>query len=156
MSVETEFEGRHWWQMVKPNQGRYVRGGTAIGVGLVDLALAYYLWLMLERHVPGSLSVKVYLMYALPAAFFLGVGAAAAYFMNRPGAVDFLIATESEMKKVSWSNKAELFGSTFVVIMTVLLMAVFIFIADLIFTGGMAEGWTIPYTGIHIPGLGLW
>jgi len=79
-----------------------------------------------------------------------------AYYLNKPKAADFLIATESEMKKVSWSNKAELVGSTIVVVVTVFLLAVFIFVMDLFVSGGLSVGWTIPYTDIHIPGIGLW
>jgi len=53
-----------------------------------------------------------------------------ARYLNMAKAADFLIATESEMKKVSWSSKAELIGSTMVVIVTVVLLAVFIYVAD--------------------------
>ena len=48
-------------------------------------------------------------------------------------ACDFLIATEGEMKKVSWSTKNELWGSTKVVIFFTLLMALLLFIVDLFF-----------------------
>jgi preprotein translocase SecE subunit len=46
--------------------------------------------------------------------------------------VDFLVATETEMKKVSWSSRAELVGSTAVVIVTVFVLALFIYFADYI------------------------
>ncbi len=44
-----------------------------------------------------------------------------------------MIATEGEMKKVSWSSKREIIGSTKVVILFTLLMAVFLFVVDLVF-----------------------
>jgi preprotein translocase subunit SecE len=47
--------------------------------------------------------------------------------------VDFLIATDSEMKKVNWTTRAELMGSTKVVIFFVLLISAFLFMLDVIF-----------------------
>lgn len=49
------------------------------------------------------------------------------------GPSDFLIATEGEMKKVSWSTKREIIGSTKVVIVFTVLMALFLFVVDVIF-----------------------
>lgn len=43
---------------------------------------------------------------------------------------DFLIATEAELNKVSWSSKQELKSSTIVVLATVVLMAVYLFAMD--------------------------
>ncbi|NIA21830.1 MAG: preprotein translocase subunit SecE [Anaerolineaceae bacterium] len=50
---------------------------------------------------------------------------------------DFLIATESEMKKVHWSSRAELIGSTVVVIVTVLILAAYIFGVDYLVVKGL-------------------
>ena len=44
---------------------------------------------------------------------------------------DFMIATEGEMKKVNWSTRREVIGSTKVVIMFTAFMATFLFLADL-------------------------
>ena len=46
---------------------------------------------------------------------------------------DFLIATEGEMKKVSWSSRSEIIGSTKVVIMFTVLLALFLFSVDFFF-----------------------
>ncbi len=43
---------------------------------------------------------------------------------------DFFIATEGEMKKVSWSTKKEVIGSTKVVLAFTFLMASFLFVVD--------------------------
>jgi len=42
-----------------------------------------------------------------------------------------MIATEGEMKKVSWSTRRELIGSTKVVIMFTIFLAVLLFFVDL-------------------------
>ena len=144
------------FQIYKGGQGRYVRVGTAIAAALVGLVVCYYMWGILIRHVSDDFAYKVYVAYAAPAVLFAAVAALTAYYLNKPKVADFLIATESEMKKVSWSSKAELVGSTIVVIVTVFLLAIFIFVVDLFVSGGLSDGWTIPYTDLRFPGLGLW
>ena len=47
-----------------------------------------------------------------------------------PPFVEFLIATEAEMNKVSWTSRDDLYRATSVVLTTVLLMAVFLFGVD--------------------------
>jgi preprotein translocase subunit SecE len=62
--------------------------------------------------------------------------AAAMYFwvVNYPSRADFMIATESEMKKVSWSSRKEVVGSTKVVIVTTFILAIILFGVDFLFT----------------------
>jgi preprotein translocase SecE subunit len=136
-----------------------VRIGTAVGAALVILILSYYSWVMMERNLPTDASfadLRPYVLYAVPTIILAGLGVLTGYYLNKPNFVDFLIATESEMKKVSWSNRAELLGSTSVVIITVFLMAIIIFVADYMITSGLSKGWLIPFTQVRIPGLGLW
>jgi preprotein translocase SecE subunit len=49
---------------------------------------------------------------------------------RNPRTVDFLIATEGEMKKVNWSTRREVVNSTGVVIFTMLVIAIFCFLCD--------------------------
>jgi preprotein translocase subunit SecE len=53
--------------------------------------------------------------------------------MNKPDNADFLIATDSEMKKVNWTSQKELVGSTKVVIFFMLVIATVLFLIDVIF-----------------------
>jgi preprotein translocase subunit SecE len=55
------------------------------------------------------------------------------WMVNRQRVADFLIATEGEMKKVSWSSRKEVIGSTKVVIVTTLIMAAVLFVVDIVF-----------------------
>ena len=48
--------------------------------------------------------------------------------------VDFMIATEGEMRKVNWSTKREIIGSTILVILLTLFIAIFCQLADLLFS----------------------
>ncbi len=70
----------------------------------------------------------------ISAGVFLAVFALLVFrLINRPKVVDFLIATDSEMKKVNWTTRAELIGSTKVVIIFMILIGVILFTFDTIF-----------------------
>jgi preprotein translocase SecE subunit len=51
--------------------------------------------------------------------------------VNLPTFGDFLIATEAELNKVSWTTRARLWQDTLVVLTTMLLMALFLFVVDI-------------------------
>ena len=119
----------------KPMQGWYARLWT--GIGLAGL-MAVGVWRVFELLKSFSTS-KVELVrdlgspmgrYGITAA----VGTALAWLVFRllhyPPFADFLIATEAEMNKVSWTSKADLKRATSVVLVTVALMSVFLFGVD--------------------------
>ncbi len=74
----------------------------------------------------------IYLQAGVTATIML-IGAVAVYFFiatNRRS-VDFLINTDGEMRKVNWSTKKEIIGSTQVVIVAAFLIAAILFGIDL-------------------------
>jgi len=86
----------------------------------------------------------LYIQYGVPAVLFAIGGALVFHLVNKPNFADFLIQTEGEMKKVSWSSKAELMGSTAVVIVTVIIMAVLIYVADYVWIVGLRLVTVLP------------
>jgi preprotein translocase SecE subunit len=52
--------------------------------------------------------------------------------VNFPTFADFLIATEAEINKVSWTTRKRLVQDTIVVLTTVILLTVFLFVVDLL------------------------
>jgi preprotein translocase SecE subunit len=50
--------------------------------------------------------------------------------VNAPTFADFLIATEAELSKVSWTTKKRLYQDTIVVLVTVVLLAGYLFVMD--------------------------
>ena len=117
----------------KPGQGYYTRLGTVIGVALVSL--------------PGLLWVREYFklieigktnpLYVAATGTILVGGAITfvTYYLVfvKPGSVDFLIATEGEMKKVNWSTRREVVGSATAVIFTAVILALFCWGLELLF-----------------------
>ena len=52
---------------------------------------------------------------------------------NKPSLADFLIASEGELKKVSWSTRQQVIASTMIVVFVVALMSVLLGAIDVIF-----------------------
>ena len=52
---------------------------------------------------------------------------------RKPKTVDFLVATEGEMKKVNWSTRREVVGSTFIVIVISAFIAALCMVFDFVF-----------------------
>ena len=50
----------------------------------------------------------------------------------------FLIEVWSELKKTTWPGRKEVYGTTVVVIVTVLICAVYLWVVDLILNAGMS------------------
>ena len=68
--------------------------------------------------------------FGVPAAVGLVLGWVIFRLVQYPPFVEFLIATEAEMNKVSWTSRDDLYRATTVVLVTVTLMAVFLFGVD--------------------------
>jgi preprotein translocase subunit SecE len=110
----------------KPTQGRHARLGTALGLIAVVLAGLY----TLHNHVLESSDPITRL--GLPALLAAALAWVIYRLVNFPPFADFLIATEAEMNKVSWITWPELKRATIVVIVTVLILALYLFAVDLV------------------------
>jgi len=114
-------------RIYKKGQGKYTRLLTVIGVvGLVAIG-AYRLSEVLRGTGP------MYVRFGVPTIVVLGLGGLVIWLVNRQKTADFLIATEGEMKKVSWSSRKEVIGSTKVVIVATFVLAVLLYGVDLLF-----------------------
>ncbi len=119
----------HGPQIYKRSQGKYTRLITAISV----LVIAVWGCYALVEKLGAYKSVNTYLRFGIPTVLFVLVGGGMFWLVNRPKTADFLIATEGEMKKVSWSSRKEVIGSTKVVIVTTFLLAAILFLIDVVF-----------------------
>lgn len=86
-----------------------------------------------QNAVFGNPAFDVIYVQAAVAGVILLIGAIAVYVYvgSNRRSVDFLIATDGEMKKVNWSTRKEVQGSTVVVIIASFLLAAAIFVVDL-------------------------
>lgn len=127
----TDPQGGGFFTIYKKGQGYWTRMGTLVGVALIGALLAWTLY----RPVPEAFFAKD-METGRKVGIALGVGFIALYgiimlrLMNKPSYVDFLIATDSEMKKVNWTSRKELIGSCKVVILFMFMMTLYLFIND--------------------------
>lgn len=122
------------FKIYKPNQGYHVRVGTAIGAAVLIVAGTAFWYDQLGNLMTPGTSYYLPVRYGISVGFLIVMGLLTYWVvgLNRK-TNDFFIATEGEMKKVNWSTRAEVIRSTKVVIVTVVLMAILLFVVDVLF-----------------------
>jgi preprotein translocase subunit SecE len=120
--------GEGFFNIYKKGQGYWTRMGTVGGAALIGALTVQFIYN--ER---GTFRLSDTGGVAACAIFAVGYCLLAFFLMNRPTNADFLIATDSELKKVNWTSREELVGSTKVVILFMFVIAIFLFVVDLFF-----------------------
>jgi preprotein translocase subunit SecE len=128
------------FDLYKPMQGWYARVYTAIGLGVIIAAGAY-------RISESALDYEPQWRFGMAAAFAIILGWMVFRIVHFPPFAEFLIATEAEMNKVSWTSKDDLIRSTTVVLSTVVIMAVFLFLVDTLWTFILRLIGVLTFTG---------
>jgi preprotein translocase subunit SecE len=123
-----------FFTIYKSGQGYWTRMGTVGGAGIIAVLTAQFLYDQARVWFKDSTghtrqSMVLGLVFAFLAIFALIVYR----ITNRPKVVEFLIATDAEMKKVNWTSRKELIGSTKVVIVFMILIATILFVFDTVF-----------------------
>ncbi len=119
----------------KQEQGKYTRLGSFLAGGALVAWGAYFVYERLQVY-QGDDWVSLLITTGIPILFAVIFGALVWWVAyGSRGVGDFLIATEGEMKKVSWSTRREIIGSTKVVILFTVLMAAYLFVVDVVFQG---------------------
>lgn len=75
----------------------------------------------------------IWIKWGVAIFLLLAAGIFMLWVLNRPRIVDFLIATEAEMRKVNWPARREVIGSTWVVVLGTLMMALLLWVVDVVF-----------------------
>ena len=113
--------------LYKQDQGRWSRGIAAAGLTALGLwgALKTHDWM--ENYTGAG---SFYAGWWIPGLILAAFASLAFYVSNRPKVADFIIETETEMKKVTWPTYREVLGATAVVIVVVIILGVFLFGVD--------------------------
>lgn len=148
-----------FFTIYKKGQGYWTRMGTALGAALLLTVFAVFVYTELKTRLPNWIHTPqpvenldattlaevnranaVAFAQAQQTANLIAAGITVALVLvgvivtwriiNKPSTVDFLIATDVEMKKVNWPTREELIGSTRVVIFFVFLTALILFLID--------------------------
>ena len=127
-------------EVFRQGQGKTSRSVAIIFCGLIGVLLAKWVYSLLpiESALHNSffraefIGISITWAHLISAAMFCLCFIAGLFLANNSKVATFLIDTESEIKKVAWPTTKELSGSTGVVIVATLSVAVFLGIADLI------------------------
>ncbi|HVT87328.1 MAG TPA: preprotein translocase subunit SecE [Tepidisphaeraceae bacterium] len=132
-SAPAASEHPSFFTIYKKGQGYWTRVGTAVGGAMFVALTANFIYTRIPPEIDW-LNEHTAWLNGIVAVFLVGSIALIWKLMNRPQSTDFLIATDSEMKKVNWTSRAELIGSTKVVILFMFMIAGLLFMLDLYFT----------------------
>ena len=121
----------------KPGQGYWTRMLSAVGLGTLVLSGAGWLSKIFSAD-PWGLATSfdfpvIYQQAIIAVLVIVGFAVFGFWLFNKPSVVDFMVATEAEMKKVNWPGQREIILSTWIVICGTLIMAFFLFGIDTIF-----------------------
>ena len=117
--------GHRFFSIYKPGQGKWVRWGTVAGLAIVAFSGAY--WLGHDELAIYSLAVRI-----IAAAVWIVLwGGFTFWAVNTPKLAEFMILTESEMKKVAWPSRKDVINSTKVIIVLTLLLGLLLWVVDL-------------------------
>lgn len=119
-------------KVYKTGQGYWTRMLSGLGLGVIIVVAAVWMWKQLAAlqtdyriYIQGGVALAIMAFFGFFIYRFIG---------SRPKSVDFLIATEGEMKKVNWPSRREVIGSTWIVICGLAILVGVIFLADMLFS----------------------
>lgn len=124
-------EAGGFFTIYRRGQGKWTRLGTAIGSALIIIATAIFIVNDVRGAAANTISERTAIIIA--GVFVLVSSLFAFWVQNRPKNVTFLVDTDSEMKKVNWTTRQELIGSTKVVIGFMFILSMMLFIVDIFF-----------------------
>jgi len=123
--------GPGFFTIYKKGQGKWTRLGTVFCAAGLGILTAFNIYGYLQPYIHGPNARNILL--GISVGFLAVFGLLVYWLTNKPSNVDFLIATDSEMKKVNWTTQGELLGSTRVVILFLFGIAFFLFLVDQVF-----------------------
>jgi preprotein translocase SecE subunit len=118
-----------FFAIYKPGQGKWVRWGTVGGMALVAGLGAYWIG---AKYFPSNFNSTGMYGQVISATVWLLVWSWLTFwFVNSPKYGEFLIMTESEMRKVSWPSRREVSTSVKIVILLTFLMGLMLGLVDI-------------------------
>ena len=119
------------FRIYKPGQGYWTRLLTAIGVATIVLASVRFLWRELSSI--ASDDIRLYTQAGVCVGLILISGVVLWKVLNKSNAVDFMIATDAEMRKVNWPSRREIILSTVVVICGTFFLTLILWVINIVF-----------------------
>jgi len=153
--VGLEHSGMFSTSTYKSMLGQRVRRLTILGILLIGGSGVYTMWshatlpqgdwVLNLPFTDATVTLLPTVRFTAPLLLLALTGWFAWRVTNMPTFAEFLIATEAEMNKVSWSTRRQLTQDTIVVLLTTFLMTAFLFSVDVFW------GWSLSQVGV-LPG----
>ena len=126
-TLEARKDKRGFFSIYKPGQGKWIRWGTVAALGIIVLCGTW--WISEKELATQDAMYKVLggAVWTLAGAFFTF------WLVNSPKMAEFMIMTESEMRKVTWPTRKEVIASTKVVILVTLILGILLYLVDVFF-----------------------
>ncbi len=116
------------FDIYKQGQGKYTRLCSAFAIAIIVGVGCLQLYYKLQAADFG-----LWVEILVPAGLLVVLCSLIFWLVNKPSIADFMIASEGEMKKVSWASRREITISTIVVIVVVVVMATLLGTTDFSF-----------------------
>jgi preprotein translocase subunit SecE len=125
-TLEGRTEKRGYFSIYKRGQGKWVRWCTVAAMTLAN-GLGV-IWLVNEPYLsPHEVPIKV----AAATVWVLFWAWVTFWMVNSAKMAEFMIATESEMRKVTWPARRDVVNSTKVIILITFVLGVLLWLVDL-------------------------
>ncbi len=122
-----------FFSIYKSGQGYWTRLLTFLGFLLLGALTAHFLYSQTKGWLSTDATTSRSIALGIAAGFMAAWLLVEHVVLNKQKNAEFLIATDSEMKKVNWTSRRELIGSTKVVIFFMFLTTFVLFSYDLVF-----------------------
>jgi preprotein translocase SecE subunit len=116
------------FEIYKRGQGKYTRLCSAFAIAIIAGLGCFQLYNEMQASDFG-----LWIETFIPVVLFAVLAILIFWLVNNHRVADFMIAAESEMKKVSWSSRQQITDNTKVVIVVVIVMAILLGVTDLVF-----------------------
>ena len=124
LTGKSEYRGG-FFSIYKKGQGKWVRWGTVAAMAIVTVVGV--LWLVSE---PYMVNQNDLIKAAASAVWVLLLAGLTFWMVNAPKMAEFMIMTESEMRKVTWPSRKEVISSTRIVILITLILGLLLAAVD--------------------------
>lgn len=114
-------------KIYKSGQGYNTRMWSGVAAFTILAAGCFVLYRQL------AVTMNIWIQAVVPVVLCAVGGGILYWMMNLPKVADFMIASEGEIKKVSWSSRSELVASTTIVLVVVTVLSLLIMFTDYIF-----------------------
>jgi len=127
LTGKSEYRGGIF-SIYKKGQGKWVRWGTVGAMAVVTVVDV--MWLITE---PYMVNQNDLVKAAAAAVWVLALAGLTFWMVNAPKMAEFMIMTESEMRKVTWPSRKEVISSTRIVILITLILGLLLAVVDVAF-----------------------